>query len=232
MGLSYMVRMTSIVIAGITFIFLIFNGKQRQSIGFIIGFILVMLSISSMIYIYNITPEPQYGSEISLMFGTNYNSVGGYNTEDADKWFSTNFSKRKSMALDIGINRITENPLRFVDLVMKKFYKLWSDEIFGISWSTELMIMTPVSLLIEKNKDVLYSLSQIYYILILFMTALTCYAMIMVKNDGVELFLMIFLTFILIHSFLEVQSRYHYTMEILFIILSGYSYTNIVSKIN
>lgn len=224
MGLSNLVRLTSTVMAVVSFIFLIIHKKHRQTMGFILGFIFVMLLISSMIYLLKIKSDPQYGGEISFMFGTNYDSIGGWNPEDANLWFSTNTTQRKSMAVRTGIHRITDNPLRFIKLIVKKFDKLWSDEIYGISWSTEQMDKTPESLIVEKSRKILYSISQTYYIFILFLTMLTCYSLRNMKNEGVNLFLMTFLIFVVIHSFLEVQSRYHYTVEIFFIILSGYFY--------
>jgi len=113
-------------------------------------------------------------------------------------------------------------------LIFEKFNGIWGDELFGSHYSnttidsTKLVyFITPTQL--EMLSKMMSVISQFYYFGILVFSLFGCYRL---KNKklsiGMRFLFTTFVIFVLLHSFLEVQSRYHYPCEIIFLILGGY----------
>lgn len=222
LGISFMIRQISIVIVIICTIKLFVNKEPIQKrvlriMWYVCGVTLIIGIYVGAMLLLDRSPGPSDGWENSFMMGTNYDYIGGWNEKDGSIWSSnSSLEEKKRVAIRIGLQRIITNPVGFSILVFEKFDKMWADESYGAYWST-LKAEYQIS-----NINMLYAISQLYYVWILCLSVVGCYKLKNEKNDGINLLLMIFLGFVLLHSFLEVQSRYHYPFEFIFLILAGY----------
>ena len=228
LGLSYTIRSVSMVVVAVGFVKLLFaKGTLARRVGkaisLFVGFTLVLgVYLGAMSLLGAPSASPSLVGH-SLMIGTNYDSKGMWNPDDAQVWVHNSPEEAKRIAVQRAFNRITLSPIRFVVLVFEKFGVMWGDDLYGAYWSTAKMDTTRLTPLIEQNQMTLYAISQLFYIWILFLSAVGCYKLRKGQlNSGTSLLLMIFLAFVILHSFLEVQSRYHYPWDLIFLILAGY----------
>ena len=228
-GLAYTVRFLSLIIVATGFMALLYFQeevfkKRIQSAFFLIcGFAVVWICVASLGAVVNVPSNPTTGIQNSLLMGTNYEYMGHWNPVDNQIWETHSPEEAKKIAFETGLSRITENPIRFIKLIFEKFNIMWCDESFGIYWSTSTIDSTKLPSFIIQNQLIMFAVSQFYYSGVLFFGLLGCHKLRNAKlNIGMRFLLITFLIFVLLHSFLEVQPRYHYPWEIIFLILGGY----------
>ncbi len=228
-GLAYTVRFLSLIIVAIGIMTLLFvqeepfKKKFKSSLFLISGFVIVWTFINGLGLLVDIPSDPSTGIQHSLLVGTNPEYKGQWNPVDSQIWNNYRPDEAKKIAFQTGLSRITENPGGFTKLIFEKFNIMWGDESFGTYWSTLSMDTTKSNDFIFHNQLLMLAVSQLYYFGILFFSLLGCHKL---KNAnlsiGIQFLLIIFLIFVVLHSFLEVQSRYHYPWELIFLILGGY----------
>lgn len=228
-GLAYTIRFLSLVIVATGLMALLFVReeafKRRIRLAFclISGFAIVWTFMTIISAIVNIPCDPSTGVQHSLLVGTNYEYKGMWNPVDSQIWNDYSPNDAKKIAFKTGLSRITENPKGFIKLLFEKFDVMWGDESFGAYWSTFAMDSTRSPSLTMQDQLLLFAVSQFYYFGVLFFSLLGCHKLRNTElNLGIRFLLMIFLTVVLLHSFLEVQPRYHYPWEVIFLILGGY----------
>lgn len=228
-GLAYTVRFLSIIVVATGFMTLLLfqenslENRIRSSLLLISGFAIVWVVITGLGAAADIPSDPRTGIQNSLLIGTNYEYTGCWNPVDNLIWENNSPEEAKKIAFQTGLSRIAENPKGFLKLIFEKFSIIWGNESFGAYWSTANMDSTKSADFILKNQFLMFAIPQFYYFGILFFSILGCYRL---KNAnlsiGIQFLFVIFLIFVLLHSFLEVQPRYHYPWEIIFIMLAGY----------
>lgn len=228
-GLAYTVRFLSVIVVATGVMTLLFfkeyslKSRIRSSLLLISGFAIVWALITGLGAAVDLPSDPRTGIQNSLLMGTNYEYTGCWNPVDNLIWENNSPEEAKKIAFQMGLSRIAENPKEFLKLIFEKFSIIWGNESFGAYWSTANMDSTESTDFILKNQSLMFAIPQFYYFGILFFSSLGCYKL---KNRnlsiGVQFLLIIFLIFVVIHSFLEVQSRYHYPWEMIFLILGGY----------
>jgi 4-amino-4-deoxy-L-arabinose transferase-like glycosyltransferase len=173
-------------------------------------------------------------SGFSLLVGTNYQSSGMYSTEDEKiiSEFNYDFDSIHKEATKRAFERIKTNPLNFLRLVEKKFIVQWTSEDFGLLWSiNKVLDRTPIFEMINDGSSWIELMVQLFYIaLLLFATA----GFILSKKAGnyiSTIFLMLFGAFVAAHTLLEVQSRYHYPVIPVLIVVAGYGLSELYKKV-
>ena len=161
------------------------------------------------------------GSGYYLMVGTNYEANGMFNWKDFYFMRDHNFDFDvvHSEATRLAIQRIEEDPVRFLKLVVKKINFQWGKENYGYYWSTiSADSGNAVENTIKLHPRVFYAGSQLYYLIILLLGIIGCYWAYKNKNYYPVILYLILGGLFLAYFFLEVQSRYHITAVPLLII--------------
>jgi len=164
------------------------------------------------------------GTGYNFLVGTNYEANGMFNQEDFSiiAKYDFDFDRVHSEAGKLAVQRIKEDPVRFLKLVVKKVNYQWGKENYGYYWSV-ISADNGGSLegFIKNHPRAFYAVSQFYYLVILLLTLLGCYAAYRRKLLAPALLWLIIGAMFLAYSFLEVQPRYHLPAVPLFIILAG-----------
>jgi len=164
------------------------------------------------------------GSGYNFLVGTNYEANGMFNQEDFSiiAKYDFDFDRVHSEAKKLAIQRIREDPVRFMKLMVKKVNLQWGKENYGYYWSTiSADSGGRLEGLIKLHPRIFYAGSQLYYLVILFLAVAGCYAVYRRKIMEPALFWLIIGAMFLAYSFLEVQPRYHMPAVPLFIMLAG-----------
>jgi len=163
----------------------------------------------------------------NVLTGSNPDSHGMWSDED-QALFSQILRERGPDAVPAAVyhiveERITADPSRFARLMREKFQIMWADDLYGAYWSTARMAPRATTTFLKSHVETLYLISQFFYVGIL---ALAVFGCIRWRGElfpwGNSLMFAIVLTFVGLHSILEVQSRYHHPWALVFLVLSGY----------
>lgn len=151
----------------------------------------------------------------SILVGTNQANNGCWNADDA-RWIAQ-FppAERDAHAKAEAIHRITSDPLGFAALAVRKFAFMWGAEDYGVYWTLDVKPGPD-----RKAPTALYLLSQLGYTLII---GLALVAMLFYAEVPASVALVLFglATLVGVHSFLEIQSRYHFYWTPLFCGIAG-----------
>jgi len=164
------------------------------------------------------------GSGYNFLVGTNYEANGMFNQEDFSiiAKYDFDFDRVHSEAQKLAIQRIREDPARFLKLMVKKTNYQWGKEGYGYYWS---IISAEgggrLEEFIKLHPRYFYAGSQLFYLVILFLAAAGCYAAYRRKTMAPALFWLVIGAMFLAYCFLEVQPRYHMPAVPLFIMLAG-----------
>lgn len=189
------------------------------------GFVVIMAIFNAVVV--NLTGVQVWRSSsgFSLLVGTNYQSSGMYSSEDEKiiSEYNYDFDKIHSESTKRAIERIKSSPLNFMRLAEKKFILQWTSEDFGLYWSiNKVTERTPAAEIANNKSNWIELLVQLFYIaLLLFATVGFIYSK-RAENYFTAIFLMLFGAFVAAHTLLEVQSRYHYPVIPVLIIVAGY----------
>lgn len=224
------------------YIFLIpsLNIKQKFEtfsvllVGITIGLSLIVLSYS---YIARrISFEPLRAQDsFPFLSGTNVDSSGQWNQNDADLYFAWPNNERNTIARRVAFDRIISNPKMFLELIPKKFAILMGPNDYGSLWSLHAIDWGEGNLWgiraangsdwrsVAPYKDLIIRISgllaQSTYILIWFFAFCAFKDQ---KNSLISLIALTVIIFTLIpHTVLEVQSRYHHYMMPLIVLLAS-----------
>jgi hypothetical protein len=157
----------------------------------------------------------------SLLMGTNQQKNGRYNAEDAalvNSLPGDDFWERSNAAGELGMERITSDPIGFAGLALRKFRIMWGTEDFGVAFG-----FRPVS----QPRHALGGLvvvSQLAYLLVVLAALWAMVVAIRLRTTPVPLVIAVIAVLVcvaLVHTFLEVKPRYHAQMEPLLLLLAS-----------
>jgi len=189
-------------------------------IAFIVSFASISIPLSNKIGV------PLWRSSLGFSFlvGTNFESNGAYNIQDEDiiKEFNYDFEKVHKTAFQRAINRIKSAPAEFAAVMKNKYITVWASDDYGFAWSVvDSNSWGDAYRYVLSNSDIFKHTSQFYYIIILVFVVLgLVYASKKLIYENI-VFLLIFLSVFIMHTFLEAQSRYHYYVIPLLMFIAG-----------
>ena len=154
----------------------------------------------------------QTQNSFPFLSGTNITSVGQWNQDDEDLYFSWPSNERDKLARQEALARITKKPLDFLLLIPKKFFLLMAMNDYGNEWGFH-------GLNTREGKLIMALLSQTMHIIIL-LFAVASYRH---KNTNLLLTIVLVVTLstLLPHVVLEVQGRYHHYLMPFWILLAA-----------
>ena len=171
---------------------------------------------------------PISNSLITLLMGTNYESIGFYNSADAEEYFKFDtVEEANAYAWQVAKVRIVDNPVKFIGLMMRKTPWMWSNDGFGYGFSTKKLSSTPHFASTEFGKAALEMTPLYFRTLALALSLLGC-ARIAVKRyvNQHNLFVIgAILSGVALHAVLETQPRYQmpYTPFLLILAAIGFA---------
>lgn len=147
-----------------------------------------------------------------FLSGTNTKSDGGWNFEDSNLYTSWPLETRDKLAQEEAISRIVNDPMGFLTLLPKKFYRLFGPNDYGNEWSLQntnwknnqnYEKIEPYILKINSL------ISQAFYVIILLCAF---YGLKSKKLTSLTIFFLfsIFISITFPYIILEVQPRYHH----------------------
>ncbi|HOP73382.1 MAG TPA: glycosyltransferase family 39 protein, partial [Thermoclostridium caenicola] len=164
------------------------------------------------------------GTGYNFLVGTNYEANGMFNQEDFSiiAKYDFDFDRVHSEAGKLAVQRIKEDPVRFLKLAVKKVNFQWGKENYGYYWSViSAGSGTGPEGFIKDHPRAFYAVSQLHYLMLLLLAVSGCYAAYRRKILAPALLWLVIGAMFLAYSFLEVQPRYHMPAVPLFIILAG-----------
>jgi hypothetical protein len=163
---------------------------------------------------------------LNIMNGTNAAAEGQYSDETAalfHRWVEREGPRSALVtAVRTGWRRITSQPAAFVALAFAKYGVMWGNDSYGIFWSTKDVRDGPASAWASAHQKDLFVVSQFYYLGLLVFGILGSWRLVRRRFvRSVALLLLALPAFALMHVVLEVQSRYHYPLAYVMLILAG-----------
>jgi hypothetical protein len=152
----------------------------------------------------------------SLLVGTNQHSNGFWNLDDTILVNKLPFEQRDAFARDEARRRVLGDPIGFAGLAVRKFGFMWGAEDFGTYWTLGLKPQPDA-----RPATALYLVSQAGYALVLLLAWLGLWWERRRPAAPVALALLGLASLAGAHTFLEVQSRYHFYWTPVFAGLAG-----------
>ncbi|AGK99605.1 glycosyltransferase family 39 protein [Clostridium pasteurianum] len=217
-----------ILIAYILHLLIYYRNKKSILISgiLIVSFILPLISVNSLLLHNNVTEYSLWNGrepfETSILKGTNINSLGMWNIDDAQlsEKYNFNYNQVKSASIHIITERLTKTPLyKLIGFYLIKFIAQWSSGDFsGAYWSTgDLSILNPnfsISIILFVYSQLLYIILIISIYKNLFVKKIDSY-----DNKQIHLIHIIFCGFVMFYLIIEQQPRYAYIVSWIFILL-------------
>jgi len=170
-------------------------------------------------------PIYRSSSGFSFLIGTNFAHNGTYNSDDVKiiKEFNRDYNLLHQESRKRAMERIISNPRNFFLLMEKKYVIQWGNEDFGFYWSTAKVDHTNKigEFLINRPRKI-NTMTQLYYLLILLFSIIGCIKYKSKHIYPIMLFVMLFFGVFATQTFLEVQTRYHFSAIPTFIMMAGY----------
>lgn len=248
LGIGNLFRMvaTIVLIAYLIYILIYYKdtllGKVKNIALIIVPYVIIICSVSSTLQVLKITEYPLWkGSEpkiTNVLKGTNYNSFGAWNKEDAKIIDDNidNYDKLEDLSEKIIKERLTNTPIyKLITFYLAKFSVVWSSgDCSGVFWSQNDIDESTIKFPVEEIKNINVpscTTFQIIYILILALVLLG-----LLNKNNIEnikennLFYLIFCGYGCMYLITEAQPRYSYIVCWVFIILSinGLSYLKMI----
>lgn len=206
--------------------------KIRKMALITVSYAIIICSVSSTLQALKITEYPLWkGSEpniTSVLKGTNYNSFGAWNEEDA-KIIEENiddYDKVEDLSKKIIKERLTSTSFfKLGVFYLGKFSLVWSTgDCSGVLWSQKDIDESTIKFPVKEIKNISIPLStvfQIIYVLILMLVLLGLFNKNKLKNIiEINLFYLILCGYGCTYLITEAQPRYSYIVCWIFIILS------------
>lgn len=226
LGLSQYVRSTSMLLlpAAVVLSWLqlrVGGMAARRSALLVLVFLVVMIPAILGNIVVGAGPSvatSRYGGW-SLLIGLNTQSIGRYNVEDIQPVGLTpgtvTWDKRAS---ELAIERLASNGLANVDLFVKKFAVFWGGDDYGAGWTA-----VPLWDLNQPVGRLELITSQLVYAGVLLLAVAGVVAGRRTWRQPTELLiLMVVISVALLHTFVEIQPRYHaYVIPLLCVLAGG-----------
>lgn len=219
-----------IIIAYIIYLLIYFKESKKKIllsiISLIMGFYIPLILVSKSLILSGITEFPLWqGSEskwTSILKGSNINSFGRWNKEDADiiDVYPNNYKKTEDLCKSIIKNRLLNTPTyKLAQFYVRKYVMQWSNGDFGgIYWANG--DLKKESLKIDLYSGGIFSI-QLFYFFIVLLSFIGIYKnKYNLRNYLINLFYIIFCGYGLMFLIIESQDRYSFIASWIFIILS------------
>ncbi len=161
--------------------------------------------------------SPSYYGGWSLLIGTDPANGGQYNSDLIAAVGETPgtpaFDKK---AGELAIERLKAKPLQFLELAVKKFPRMWANENYGVSFTLGWLDNPD-----RNEQQTLLLFSQLAYVATVLLALGGLWWMRRALPGAVVAVLGVMLILFAVHSFLEVQSRYHAYMVPMWCMLAG-----------
>ncbi len=191
-------------------------GKMAQAValfsGGVLGGILVMLMGTTLSTGHGSLKALQAQDSFPFLAGTNIETAGTWNQDDAKLYASWPEGERDALARREALRRVTSRPGDFLAIIPEKFLILMGPNNYAGFWSLQELVG-------ETQRTRFALLSQAVYSVILFFAA-CAYA----KSNNTRLLaviLVLTLCALLPHTILEVQGRYHHGVMPFFALLAA-----------
>jgi hypothetical protein len=151
-----------------------------------------------------------------LLVGTNGKANGAWNAEDAALVAGyPPVRARDAEARKLAVARLQADPVEFIGLAVRKFPAMWAVEDYGAFWvfGTKPGAMLPQS--------VGTGLSQVFYAFLVLLAGFGLWADRKRRPTAGLMVVAVLGILVGLHSFLEIQSRYHAYMVPLFCALAA-----------
>lgn len=165
----------------------------------------------------------------NLLVGTNTESDGGWNENDAQLLYSSmeqtkSASRTHIICRDLALQRIVTNPKGMINLLVKKYGALWGNDNYATEGN--IFFLEPQGNLTKERSDFLNSVrdvNNILYMSIVFCALITLIYLWKGKGDFAYVLVLVYLGTVAMHLFVESQNRYHYFVLQIFMVLAGMS---------
>ncbi len=163
---------------------------------------------------------------LNIMNGTDAAAEGQYSDETAALFYEwvVREGPRSALvtAVRTGWRRITSQPAAFVALAFAKYGVMWGNDSYGAFWSTTEVRDDPAGTWVSAHQEGLFAVSQFYYLGLLVFGIFGSWHLFRRRFvRSVALLLLALPAFAIIHVVLEVQSRYHYPLLHVVLLLAG-----------
>lgn len=203
---------------------IIIKARNALVIGVFYG--IIVCSVSGILQSLEITEYPLWrGSEpgiTNILKGTNYESGGAWNPEDAavPELYNYDYDKIEEKSKEIIVERLTStSPLKLLGFYVKKFVFQWNQgDLAGIFWSEQGV---PEEEIIVDFGGGGSGVFQIIYVVVMGATLIGLFNRQRIDgNPEIKLFYLLLCGYGLMYLVTESQARYAYIVCWLFIILS------------
>ncbi|SFB48224.1 glycosyltransferase family 39 protein, partial [Clostridium frigidicarnis] len=224
------------------FIYLKDNIKTKVVMNLLVvsAFVIPLVGVSYTLIGLNITENPLWhGTEppsISILKGTNIESEGRWNQDDAEVFdkYDRDYEKVDKAAKEVIKKRLTENsPKDLLKFYILKYVKQWyAGDFSGFCWSEagldeaynktdylDMMGQDEGKMSIRLSKEGEFY-SQLFYVTVVLLSYIGLYRNNNIKNHKIDIFYIIFCGISLQCLITESQDRYTYPFSWLFIILA------------
>jgi len=235
LGLAQAVRPVAMIYLLTFFGFLVLQlGQQRlirlakYGVILLLGFYLALvpfLALKSVIYQQLILWERGTFGMVFVM-GTNVDSGGYWNQEDYDHIkslfvkYDNNAEKVNKEAFKLAIWRLHRSE-DFKKMIPDKINNMWAIDTFGFEWANNGPLNQPI-VTDQEQLRTYRGLSQLFYAFVVFFILAGLMGARVEKDAGFRYFTLLFLAFVFLHIFIEVQGRYHMHLTPIFLMLLGY----------
>lgn len=219
----------------------------------IIVFILPTIAVSNLLVyskvLQNQIWKPLEPTVITILVGTNYNTIGAWNAPDASLAENNNYNKKvisKIVKQEITERFKEHTPVNILEFYSKKLALQWGFGDFGAcgwtinynNWINSNVQLTNIKSIVSEGINIfknnilassLMIVSWIYYLILLFFSVKGVIALKCKFNLAIVFFVILLLGFVGFYLLTERQSRYAFIIAWDFVILAGYG---ILDKIN
>lgn len=187
---------------------------------------LIVCSVSGILQTLEITEYPLWrGSEpgiTNILKGTNYESGGAWNLEDAamPELYDFDYDKIQEKSKEIIVERLTSiPPLKLLGFYMKKFVLQWNQgDLAGVFWAEQDLSEDEIVIDFEGGGA---GILQLIYVVVMVLTLIGLFNRKRIYDKPeIKLFYLLLCGYGLMYLITECQSRYAYIVCWLFIILS------------
>jgi hypothetical protein len=212
LGLSQYIRPTSLIMVPAALLF------ERRRVAFLAGLLVVLAPVLAWNWQahHKVSLSTSTYGGWSLLVGSNQASNGFWNLEDTVLVNKLPFEQRDAFAREEAKRRILRDPVGFAGLALRKFGFLWGAEDFGTYWTLGVKPGADARL-----TTLLYLASQAMYGLVLVLAGVGLWLERRRPAKPVALALLGLASLVGAHTFLEVQSRYHFYWTPVFAGLAG-----------
>ncbi|HHW30767.1 MAG TPA: hypothetical protein GXX20_03700 [Clostridiaceae bacterium] len=186
-------------------------------------------------------PLPSKPFGYSLYIGTNYDSNGVWNQDDANTLgtLMSDLNMTPQMIHDtltkLAVNRLKEKDTsQTVNLVWNKFNTMWSADSDFVNYMKNAIDEKSPSTydFFSKYDRLLIRTSNFYYHVFLLIAGVGNLILLFRRKTYYSMICIIIIGYIVAHFFLEVAGRYHYPVISLISLLSGYGLVSLSQLLN